>query len=290
MKTNFFIYISVLILLVSCQKEQEARKPVAYASGSFIRQSAERNKMILKEQEHFFDALRKKNKSRKYISTPYGFWFAYDQKSNDSTVLPVKGDFIFFDLELRNTENKPIYPANKFKNRQYQVDKENIMTGLREGLKLLRENDKATFYLPSQFAYGFHGDNNNIKTNVPLIVKVKINKIIRQAEILAEKKRKQQLDSIAAAQLLIMPEMTPVSVSMTEISNTSNPNAPKTTATNTTSNLEVNPLPEKKPEIKLPPRKKVKPLKVKPTKTEIRGESLPVAPLLEQPIIINPKK
>ena len=48
MKNNWFLILLTLLGLASCQKEQEARKPVSYASGSFIRQSIARNKQILK--------------------------------------------------------------------------------------------------------------------------------------------------------------------------------------------------------------------------------------------------
>ena len=184
------VLVLFAVFVISCQSKQEARRPVAYASGSFIKQSAERNKLIFEDQEAKFKALIKQNPNTKFIASQYGFYYSYSKKDTLKTALPVNGDFVYFDYEVRNIKLKTIYPVDKFKNRQYQVEKENIMSGLREGLKLLREGDIATFYFQSQFAYGYHGDNDKIQPNTPLIIKVTVNKIVRKAFLDAEKAKK----------------------------------------------------------------------------------------------------
>lgn len=304
MKNNWFLILLALLTFASCQKEQEARKPVSYASGSFIRQSVARNKQILKEQEAAFTNLIKKQPNVKILTSKYGFRYYYNQQDTLQTKpLPVKGDVVFFDYEVRNLKNQLIYSVDKFKNRQYQIDKENIMSGLREGLKLLREGDVVTFYFPSQFAYGFHGDGNRISSNTPLIIKVSILKITRLADILAAQAQKAKLDSIA--QSITNDSIKRASTSTSVISNTSLPTSQnintttvtkpiisdKTTATAKTAPVVENkPLEIKKPEVVLPPRKKVKPIKVPPIKLEVKKESIKNAPVLEQPIILKPTK
>lgn len=313
MKNNCLIILLMLLGLASCQKEQEARKPVSYASGSFIRQSVARNKQILKEQEAAFASLIKKQPQIKFLPTKYGFKYYYNQQDTLQTKpLPVKGDVVFFDYEVRNLKNQLIYSADKFKNRQYQIDKENIMTGLRGGLKLLKEGDVATFYLPSQFAYGFHGDGNRINSNRPIIVKVSVHKIIRQTEILAEQARKAKLDSIARAIIndsikkAIVPEATPLNATVpnTAAGNSANGTKSLTTEKSTTANKNVTAVENKKsepstsepakqpkkPEVVAPPRKKIRPIKVPPIKLEVQKETIKNTPLLEQPIIINSTK
>ena len=52
------------------------------------------------------------------------------------------------------------------------MDKQELFTGLREGLKLMRSGETVTFLFPSQKAYGYYGDENKIGTNVPLICEV----------------------------------------------------------------------------------------------------------------------
>ena len=57
------------------------------------------------------------------------------------------------------------------------MDKQEIFTGLREGLKLMKTGETVTFLFPSQKAYGYYGDNNRIGINMPLMCEVTINSI-----------------------------------------------------------------------------------------------------------------
>jgi len=57
------------------------------------------------------------------------------------------------------------------------MDKEELFTGLREGLKLMKSGETVTFLFPSQKAYGYYGDENRIGSNTPLICKVTVNSI-----------------------------------------------------------------------------------------------------------------
>ena len=59
------------------------------------------------------------------------------------------------------------------------MDKQELFTGLREGLKLMKPEESITFIFPSQTAYGYYGDDNKIGTNIPLICEVTLNTIIK---------------------------------------------------------------------------------------------------------------
>jgi FKBP-type peptidyl-prolyl cis-trans isomerase len=54
------------------------------------------------------------------------------------------------------------------------MDKQELMTGLREGLKIMKEGETVTFVFPSYKAYGYYGDMNKIGSNTPIISKVTI--------------------------------------------------------------------------------------------------------------------
>jgi FKBP-type peptidyl-prolyl cis-trans isomerase len=57
------------------------------------------------------------------------------------------------------------------------VDKQNILMGLRHGIKLMKKSEKVTFLFPSHMAYGYHGDDRRIGTNEPIICTVTLNDI-----------------------------------------------------------------------------------------------------------------
>jgi FKBP-type peptidyl-prolyl cis-trans isomerase len=62
------------------------------------------------------------------------------------------------------------------------VDKQNLFPGLRNSIKLLREGETATFLFPSSMAFGYHGDNNKIGTNIPLKSTITLLKIEKQKD------------------------------------------------------------------------------------------------------------
>ncbi len=176
----FCIVTFVSIAFVSCQKKQEAQRPIEYSSGSFMKKSVDRNKDIFEIHEEKFQEIFCKDSLRATHESKSGFWYTYEFQSEKDFRPIKKGDFIFMDYEIRDIDNNLIYPIDKFKDVKYRFEKENIFSGLREGLRLLKKDDIVIFYFPSQVAYGFHGDNNKISSNTPLIVRVKINDILYQ--------------------------------------------------------------------------------------------------------------
>jgi FKBP-type peptidyl-prolyl cis-trans isomerase len=65
----------------------------------------------------------------------------------------------------------------------YVVDKQNIMMGLRDGIKLMRKNEKVTFLFPSHMAFGYRGDTKRINSNEPIICTVTLNDFKPQFKI-----------------------------------------------------------------------------------------------------------
>lgn len=176
MKT-IVLLISTLCLLVSC-KSPEARKPVSYSSGSFIDQSIARNIKLNEKEEKLFEDLMAQTPEKNYLSSNSGFWYYYNTKiENDSLSTPDFGDIVNFDYNLKYINGEVIYSKEELKNQDYAMDKEELFTGLREGLKLMKAGETVTFLFPSQKAYGYYGDENKIGVNIPLICEVTVNSI-----------------------------------------------------------------------------------------------------------------
>ncbi len=168
------LILTLFVIFVSC-KQQQARKPVSHSSGTFLKESAERNKKLIKGEEKLIDSIMKSNPKIKYIASPKGFWYHYQIKNETDTLRPKKGDVAYFDYDVKNIYGKTIYTANELKNQTYVIDKQNIMSGLRHAIKQMRKTEKVTYLFPSHVAYGYHGDNNRIGTNEPLICTVTLN-------------------------------------------------------------------------------------------------------------------
>ncbi len=174
-KKTILIFTS-LLLFISCS-QQQARKPVSQSSGTFIKESIERNKKLNQNEESLISSFIKKDSLKKYLSSTKGYWFSYDKKIEENTNMPIRGDIAYFDYEIKNLKGLIIYSKAELKPQEYYVDKQNIMTGIREGIKTMKKGEQITFLFPSHIAFGYHGDNNKIGTNEPLLCTISLNDI-----------------------------------------------------------------------------------------------------------------
>lgn len=57
---------------------------------------------------------------------------------------------------------------------EIKIGSDNIISGLEEGLRLLRAGDKAKFIVPSHLAYGWIGDSKNIPARAVLVYDINV--------------------------------------------------------------------------------------------------------------------
>jgi len=168
------ILFVVIITFASC-KQQQARMPVSRSSGTFMKESAARNKKLIAGEEGKIDSIIKSNPKTKYLASKKGYWYYYVTRNERDTLRPKKGDVAEFDYEIMDLKGNVVYSDVELRPQTYVVDKQNIMMGLRDGIKLMRKNEKVTFLFPSHMAYGYRGDTKRIQSNQPLIVTVTLN-------------------------------------------------------------------------------------------------------------------
>ena len=176
MKNTIKIIVVLVFItnLISCKQPQE-RMPVSRSSGTFMKESVVRNKKLVAGEEARIDSIIKSNPKIKYFASKKGYWYSYDIRNEKDTLRPRKGDIAFFDYEIKDFKGNVIYSDVELRPQVYAVDKQNIMMGLRDGIKLMRKNEKVTFLFPSHMGFGYHGDEKRIGTNEPIICTVTLN-------------------------------------------------------------------------------------------------------------------
>ncbi|WP_445736932.1 gliding motility-associated peptidyl-prolyl isomerase GldI [Mariniflexile sp.] len=174
---KLYLLTLVLLAMFSC-KSPEARRPISVKSGSFIDASVERNKKLnAKEQAHIKKIMQQK-KDTDYVASESGFWYYYNTKvESDSIGTPNFGAIVNFDYNVKTLNGSVIYSKEEIQPQAYAMDREELFTGLREGLKLMKTGETVTFIFPSQKAYGYYGDEHKIGTNMPLICEVTVHSI-----------------------------------------------------------------------------------------------------------------
>jgi gliding motility-associated peptidyl-prolyl isomerase len=181
LRNTLVVVILILSILSSCQSKHEARRPISHASGTFMKQSVDRNKKLIAGEEAEIARVIRQNPKTKFIASTKGFWYYYATVNVKDTLMPKKGDVALFDYEVKDLKGRIIYSKSELGPQTYFVDKQNIMTGLREGIKLMHRKEKVNFLFTSHIAYGYHGDNKKIGTNKPLFCVVTLRDFMSEA-------------------------------------------------------------------------------------------------------------
>jgi gliding motility-associated peptidyl-prolyl isomerase len=184
MVRTLFIILICCIGIVSC-KSPEARRPIQASSGSFIKESAERNKKIYEEEKAIIQKFMDATSENSYITSESGFWYFYNTKlDSTSTQTPQFGDEITFTYDVKHLDGNLILSEEENGLQNYKIDQtyQDLISGLRDGLKLMKEGETVTFLFPSYKAYGYYGIENKLGTNIPVQSKVTLKSIKQTQE------------------------------------------------------------------------------------------------------------
>lgn len=170
---QYLLFCITLVLLVAC-KEPEARRPVQGQTDRFIEESVIRNRKLLAQEEARIKEVMAKDSLLNFEQSGSGFWYALETRTDEPGETIEPNDAVTLTYMLATLDRDTIYSTDDIGVLQVRVDKDALFPGLREGLKLLRNGDTATFLFPSAQAYGYPGDQDRIGPNVPLRCSVSI--------------------------------------------------------------------------------------------------------------------
>ena len=173
----FYLFI-IGIAIISCNAP-EARKPLQQKSGSFIESSIQRNKILIEKETQQLKEVMQSNPSKNYIASESGFWYFYNVKDTLNKPTAAFGDQVRFSYSIRDLEGNSIYTQEENGVQDYIVDKTNqsLISGVREGIKLMKEGEIVTFFLPSYKAYGYYGIVDKLGSNIPVITTVHLQSL-----------------------------------------------------------------------------------------------------------------
>jgi len=176
MKFNILKIVGLLILIsitFSCV-DPTPRRPVNHKKESYIQKSIQLNKKINVGESKIIKEYIKQDSLNSYNNSSSGFWYTYLHKNASEERTPKLGEIVLFEYEIYDLSNTLIYSKEELGQVSYYVDKEDLESGLQEGLKLMKEGEEIKFIFPSFKAYGFTGDRKKIGVKQPLIYKVKL--------------------------------------------------------------------------------------------------------------------
>ena len=183
MLSKLFYIVVFSILIVSC-KGPEARQPIQSHSGTFIKESANRNKKIYDEEKNLIENIIAKDSSRTYLSSENGFWYYYNKRDTTTNEMPDLGDVVEFTYDIRDFNGNVILSEKENGLQHYKVDQSNqdLISGVRDGIKLMKEGETITFLFPSYKAFGYYGIEEKLGTNIPVQSTITLHSIKQSNE------------------------------------------------------------------------------------------------------------
>ena len=174
------LFLLIVVISVVACGEPEPRRPIKASGNSFLKESALRSKKLLEREEGLIRAIIAADSTHTYLASGEGSWYFYLNR-NENGLLAEPDDLVTLTYDILSLENDTIYSQEEIGIIQYKVDKQELFPGLRNSVKLLRENEIATFLFTSPMAYGYPGDNERIGTNLPIKSTIQMIKVEKQS-------------------------------------------------------------------------------------------------------------
>lgn len=178
-----FICILFLASLISCEGPTP-RHPVKRNTTSSIQVSIERSKKLLALEESIIKQVIAEDSLNNYYNSDSGSRYFYVKKNEASDVKAQPDDVVTLTYNILSLTNDTLYSMQDIGIIKYKVDKQELFPGLRNSVKLLKENETATFLFPSSLGYGYPGDGDKIGINMPVKSTIAVIKIEKQNDSL----------------------------------------------------------------------------------------------------------
>jgi len=171
-------YFSILVLLISCiQSCKEETEKVSSKNEWSDSTSVGFNRDRIKEEELQINLYLSHHSNLKLIPTGSGLRYQISKQSNGIKV--ESGDSVDVVLKINLLDGKLCYKTDTLEVDQFLVDRSQVESGIQEGIKLMKEGEKAVFILPSNLAHGLLGDFEKIPPMSPIVVNLELIKVIK---------------------------------------------------------------------------------------------------------------
>ncbi|MDD7914207.1 gliding motility-associated peptidyl-prolyl isomerase GldI [Polaribacter ponticola] len=155
----------MLVICFSCSKIEPRRPINPKTSTTLYKETIKESIALNKVEDNKIIELIKKDSTNVYIQSSNGFWYTYKHKVENELQNPVKGNEVTIEYNITDLNDSVIYSKQSLGIKKYLVDKEDFISGLQKGIKLMKTGETITFVIPSYSAFGITGDGNKIGIN-----------------------------------------------------------------------------------------------------------------------------
>ena len=166
-------YLFVLLLCCFSYSKIEPRKPInPKPSTTLYKETINKALALNKIEDDKILQIIKKDSSKVYLQSSNGFWYTYIHRVKENLPTPEKGNEVIIAYNITDLNNSVLYSKEDLGIKKYIIDKEDFISGLQKGIKLMKIGETVTFVIPSYSAFGIAGDGNKIGINQSIKSKV----------------------------------------------------------------------------------------------------------------------
>lgn len=159
---NKMVLILGLSLLCACSDTAPRRPINPKPSTTIYTETVNEAKKLRILEEQRIEKFIIQDSTNQYRVSENGFWYHYNQKIEAEKRTPKKGDTVRFTYDMKFLNDSIIYSTSDLGITTYVVDKQDMITGIQKGIKLMKEGETITFVFPSAVAFGTAGDGSKI--------------------------------------------------------------------------------------------------------------------------------
>lgn len=169
---KLFILSFLLILFFSCEEKKEEVIPRPKWTTDH---SSEVNKQFAKEEEYRIKIYIKQQGTPNYIETGSGLRYWIYEKTEGRK--PESHEMVDVRFQMSLLDGTILYETEEREVSSFKVDRDDIESGLMEGIKYLSIGEKAKFIIPSPLAHGLMGDFEKVPPLEVILVDIELVKI-----------------------------------------------------------------------------------------------------------------
>jgi FKBP-type peptidyl-prolyl cis-trans isomerase len=165
-----FVFALLSLIFVSCNSVQDKNlnrpKPGKKEMVDLNRY------LVQKDRERIENYIARKN--LKMTESATGLWYLIKTEGNGSYF--TDNDKVIMEYECSLLDGTSCYSSKELGPKEIILGKNEMGSGLNQGLKMMKPGGEAIFILPPYLAYGFVGDGNKIPSRAVIVYSVTILK------------------------------------------------------------------------------------------------------------------
>lgn len=167
-------YISLIIglFITACGQQSPEKEPkdIMPSKKDFI----QANRHMVNEDESVIKRYLKR-KGWEMKQTSSGLWYDIYEEGNGKKA--TKGKLVKINYEVRLLDGTLCYSSDEKGPKIFKIGKGHVEAGLEEGIRKLREGDKARFIMPPHLAHGLLGNKQGIPPSSIILYNIHVLKI-----------------------------------------------------------------------------------------------------------------